>query len=123
MKAVMLLDSWKPLRGSSITVCGRESAVNAGIVGVTAPRAFSGQRRTKTRPCASRPCPTALLQPQASLPIVFTFFIIPSPPHSAYSNLILQGLSQVPLTYALKFFLITSSHRFLHSFELKAFAS
>ena len=104
MEAVMLLDSWKTLKGSLITVCGRESAVNAGIVGVTARRAFSGQRRTKIRSCASRPCPTALLQPQASLPIVFTFFIIPSPSHSAYSNLILQGLSQVPLTYALKFF-------------------
>ena len=88
----MLLESWKPLKGSSITVCGRESAVNAEIVGVTAPRAFSG-RRTKTRSCASRPCPTALLQPQGSLPIVFTFFIISSPSHSAYSNLILQGLS------------------------------
>ena len=51
MEAVMLLESWKPLKGSLITVCCRESAMNVGLVGVTTPRAFSGQFSSVAQSC------------------------------------------------------------------------
>ena len=47
----MLLESWKPLKGSLITVCCRESAMNVGLVGVTTPRAFSGQFSSVAQSC------------------------------------------------------------------------
>lgn len=96
----MLLESWKRPKGSSITVCCREPAMEAGMVRVTSPGgcSFSGQSGAKTQVlCISAP-PHSFASATGTFARCITFPIIPSLSLSAYSNLILQDLGQVSLT-------------------------